>query len=210
MPGSPETTLEHDLNQPAIPASADDVRLANKVNKLVDEKLITPEQASEATGSEIDRMVDELFMPRFSQNYYRPEHIEPLKPGQKAEHVVINLLKELPGMRVEHTTDADDHGLKKADLVLWFDGDPTPVYVQLTAQSNDQKVRAKLEKSPLDTIVVELPGNIFRELTGMDKAGADIGRRVRHEVMVQVIKGLQFRPTYQHTLGTLQARMSRR
>ena len=210
MGRSPEQGFQPPPEAAPIPPKVDDIRLAHKVNKLVDEGLITSEQASSAEGDEIERLVDELFTPRLHQDYNRPEHIEPLAPGQKAEYIVINLLKDLPGVRVEHTTEADDHGPRKADLVMWFDGDPTPIYVQLTAQSNEQKVQEKLAKSPLDTIGVELPGNIFGELTGMVKAGADIGRRVRHEVMVQVVKGLQFRPTYRHVFGSLQARMAHR
>lgn len=210
MPGSPETSLEHDIDKPAIPASPNDVRLARKVNKLVDEKLITSEQASEATGSEIDHMVDELFTPRFHQNYYKPEQIEPLKPGQSAELVVVELLKSLPGVQVEHATDEIDQGMQKADIVLHFDGSDTPIYVQITALSDERLMDTKRAKLPPNTILVKLSSDVYIQTAGIVKAGLDIGRRVRHEVMAQVLLGLKQTPAYQGVFSTLQERLPRK
>lgn len=210
MPGSPEATLEHEVNQSKIPASTDDVRLARKVNKLVDEKLISPEQASEATGTEIDRMVDELFTPRFHQNYYKPEQIEPLKPGQSAELVVVELLKSLPGVHVEHASDELDQGIQKADIVLRFDGNDTPIYVQITALSDERLMNTKRAKLPQNTILVKLSSEVYTQTAGIVRAGLDIGRRVRHEVMTQVLLGLKQTPAYQGVFGTLQERLPRK
>ncbi|MFH0828827.1 MAG: hypothetical protein V1907_01455 [Candidatus Kerfeldbacteria bacterium] len=145
----------HERGEP-VQASDDDLRLAHKINTLVTEKKVAPEQAAAADPEVLDRMAEKLFDPGHVQDWFHPQTIHEKQPGNIAEDIIVDLLRDHPLITARHGTPEEDQR-DKIDLVLQFSGGNERVPLQVTTDADPKHLRGKIAQLSQETILVLLP-----------------------------------------------------
>jgi len=187
----------HERGEP-IQASDDDLRLAHKINALVTEKKITPEQASSADPEGLDRMAEKLFDPDHVQDWFHPQTIHEKQPGNIAEDILVDLLKDHPLITARHGTPEEDQR-DKIDLVLQFSGGNERVPLQVTTDPDPKHLRGKMAQLSQETILVLLPpaGRILDAYERNNKRDLQaILQDVIRQVLQAIARKWQYRNLY--------------
>lgn len=179
--------------------SDDNRRQAYKANRLVDEGLISADQASQMPEEEFDRTVQGLFDSRFTQDYNRPAVMGRREGGHDVEDIVVQELQHLGLFEVEHGSAELDQGRNKADIILHVAGFAKPVYIQLTLATGERAQRkfAKLPETTIPVIAERFPSNeeIQRHPERL--------MRVIKSILEQILAGLRRIPEYQPAFNLL-------
>lgn len=188
--------------------SDDDLRLAHKVNRLVDEGKVTPEEASDAEAAELERMVTELFDPAYTQNYFRPAEMQEKDEGQQAEDVLVDILNDPklyrePIFRVRHGTQEEDQR-EKIDLFLEVEGEAEPIPIQVTSQREANALYRKAAQLSKQTLLVILPPaerilDAYRRHNPRDLQS--IAQHFVREVLGALARNWEWRETYAHIVA---------
>ncbi len=145
----------HERGEPTQ-ATDDDLRLAHKIDALVDARRITKEQAASADPAELDRMVEKLFEPDLHQNWYHPESIVNKEPSQRAENVIVELLNSHPLFKANHGSQEADQR-DKIDIELRIEGSQETIPLQVTSDADDASLKRKMARLSRKTVLVLLP-----------------------------------------------------
>lgn len=195
------------MNPEHFEASDDERRQAYKINKLVDEEIITAEQASAASAEEIEETINALFSKDFSQNYNKPWEFHEKTMGQRAEDVLVELVNRFPFFRIRHETEQKDHE-HKVDLVLQISGNDREIPIQLAAYNEQEKLEAKREKVPNNVVLVGLPmADIFLAYQEHDEQRL---RMVVKDFTRQVLQGVKRLPKYVPVYESLLSQVGKR
>lgn len=188
-----------------MPIGGEPLRQAHKINRLVDEGLVTTTEASEASRREIDQMVEKLFDKQFSQNFFRPWETREKSMGQKAEDLLIDLLNRFPWFHVRHASDREDQ-LRKMDMAVTVEGDDREIPVQLATFTDRDRLEEKRKKTPAEVLLVAVPmADIFIAYEQHDEQRL---LSVLKEFARQLLEGLRNLPEYLPTFENLQAQLA--
>ncbi len=177
----------------------DDRRQAHKMDKLVNESLVTAQEASQMSEGEFDQTVHTLFDTRYTQDYHHPDIMTRREGGHDVEDIVVRELQHLGLFAVEHGSQELDQGTPKADIVLHISGFPPPVYVQLTLATGE-RARQKFAKLPATTIPV-----VAERFPSNEEIQRHPERLIRaiKSILAQIFESLRRTPEYRPAFNLL-------
>lgn len=182
-----------------------DRRQAHKVNRLVDEGLLSAEQVSQMSEEEFNMTVCKMFDARFQQDYWHPQKMGKREFGHHVEDRVIVELERLGLFHVEHSSDEQDQGTIKADIVITLDGFRQPIFVQLTLLTGEA-ARKKFAKLPEATIPVV--AEAFPSDDEIRRYPERLTRAMK-SILAQIFAGLRQTPEYRPAFDALWQRYAR-
>lgn len=151
--------------QPSIAAPDEDYSStveyaeAHKINRAVDQGLITPEQASAADEARLKEVLDTMDK-RFIQKSFRPAEFWPRTEGHEAEYLLVNALQRYldaagANMTVRHATPHEDQE-GDIDIILGLRSeDPFEIPVQYTTSTDPDIIQGKKASLPESVLLVE-------------------------------------------------------
>ncbi len=140
-------------------------RQAYRMNRLVDEGVVSSSEASAVRPVVFDTILEDKFDKDHWQSVFRAEKVDHLRHGQKMERKAVCMLEEaLPalhiGARIRRATVQEDEG-RMQDAHLLVDGLDEEFHVQITTKTgiDAEKKAVKLAARHPETTLMIIPSS---------------------------------------------------